>query len=288
MDLLHLIRLAITASVLLLAFALGLRATAEEATYLVRRPARFARALLAMFVIVPATALFLAKAFEFHRPVEIALLAVAVSPVPPILPGKQLKLGGRAAYVYGLLIAMSVAAIVVVPLAVRVLGRLFRLETDIPFAEVAKLLGITVLAPVVGGLLVRRVAPGLAERVGPIASTLGTVLLVAGLLPVLVKSLPAIWALVGNGTILAMAAVVAVALAAGHALGGPFPADRRSLAIASSMRHPGIALAIARLNFPEEILVPAAVLLFVLLATIATSAYGKRYTGAPDGLTVQG
>jgi bile acid:Na+ symporter, BASS family len=38
MDLVQLIRLAITASILLLVFALGLRATAEDATYVLRRP----------------------------------------------------------------------------------------------------------------------------------------------------------------------------------------------------------------------------------------------------------
>lgn len=40
-----------------------------------------------------------------------------------------------------------------------------------------------------------------------------------------------------------------------HWLGRPDPDDRTALAIASSMRHPGVALAIARLNFPEEMLV---------------------------------
>ena len=56
---------------------------------------------------------------------------------------------------------------------------------------------------------------------------------------------PAIVSLVGNGTVLVIAAVVAAGLAAGHWLGGPDPDDRTALAIASSMRHPGVAMAIA-------------------------------------------
>jgi BASS family bile acid:Na+ symporter len=40
------------------------------------------------------------------------------------------------------------------------------------------------------------------------------------------------------------------------------------------MRHPGVALAIARLNFPEEPLVPAAVALFLLVNVIVTLPYG--------------
>jgi BASS family bile acid:Na+ symporter len=34
----------------------------------------------------------------------------ALSPVPPILPGKQLRFGGRANYVYGLLLAAALSA----------------------------------------------------------------------------------------------------------------------------------------------------------------------------------
>ena len=40
------------------------------------------------------------------------------------------------------------------------------------------------------------------------------------------------------------------------------------------MRHPGVALAMARLNFPEEPLVPAAVALFLLVSVIVTLPYG--------------
>jgi BASS family bile acid:Na+ symporter len=60
---------------------------------------------------------------------------------------------------------------------------------------------------------------------------------------------------------------------AGHWLGGPDPDDRTALAIAASMRHPGVALAIARLNFPDEKLVPAAVLLFILVNLVVTLPY---------------
>jgi BASS family bile acid:Na+ symporter len=80
--------------------------------------------------------------------------------------------------------------------------------------------------------------------------------------------------LVGDGTLLATAAVVVAGLLAGHWLGGPDPDDRTALAIASSMRHPGVALTIARLNFPEEPLVPAAVLLFLLMNVVVTLPYG--------------
>jgi predicted Na+-dependent transporter len=248
--------------------------TAEEATYVLRRPVLILRGFLAMGVIVPAVAAALAALFQVGPAVEIALLAMAVGPVPPILPGKLLRLGGRASYVYGLLVAASLAAIVVVPLAIEVLGWLFQREAHIGAGVVARVVGVTVLLPLAAGLAVRYVAPRVAEGVALWASRLGTALLLAGLPAVLIATGPAIVSLVGNGTVLVIAAVVASGLIAGHWLGGPDPDDRTALAIASSMRHPGVAMAIARLNFPEEPLVPAAVLLFLLVNVIVTLPYG--------------
>jgi bile acid:Na+ symporter, BASS family len=283
-----LIRLVLTASILLLVFALGLRANLEHATYLFRRPARLLRGFLAMAVAVPVMAAALAALVHLDPAVEIALLLMAVSPIPPILPAKLLDLGGRSRYVFGLLVAASLIAIVVVPLAIEVLGWVFRREAHIGAGVVARVVGVTVLLPLATGLVVRRVAPLAAERVAPGISRIGNVLLLTGLVTVLLFMAPAIVTLIGNGTILIIAAIVGTGLLAGHWLGGPDPDDRTALAIASSTRHPGVALAIARLNFPEETRVPAAIFLFLLVNALVTLPYGvwrrrERTARAVDG-----
>jgi BASS family bile acid:Na+ symporter len=281
-----LIRWAIRASLLLVVFALGLRATVADATYVLRQPALVLRGFLAMGVIVPAAAAALAALLDLHPAVEIAMLAMAVGPVPPILPGKQLRLGGQESYVYGLLVAASLAAIVVVPVAIEVLGRAFQRDAHVSPGFVARVVGITVLLPLAAGLAIRSVAPRLAGRLSPWASRIGHALLAIGLLVVVIAAWRDIVSLVGNGTVLVIAAVVAVGLAAGHCLGGPDADDRTALAIAASMRHPGVALAIARLNFPEERLVPAAVLLFIVVNVVVTLPYGvwrrRAHAGSPS------
>src|SRR5262245_15178671 len=167
MDLAQLIRLAITASILLLVFALGLRATVGDATYLFRRPARLLRGFLAMGVVVPVVAAALAALFHLPPGIRIALLAMVVSPVPPILPSRQLKLGGRSRYVFGLLVAASLVAIVFVPLAIEVLGWLFGREAHVGAGTVARVVGVTVLLPLATGMILHRVAPTMAERLAP-------------------------------------------------------------------------------------------------------------------------
>jgi BASS family bile acid:Na+ symporter len=278
LDPAQLIKLAITASILVLVFALGLRASCADATSFFREflrpPHRLRRALVAMYVVVPVVAVALGMLVDLSRPVRVALLAMAVAPIPPILPAKQLKFGGGTNYVFGLLVAVSLASIVMVPLCVQVLGMLFGRHASFGPTEIAKLIATTVLVPLTLGLVVRQFAPALAQRIAPWASRLGNVLLVAALVPVLIQAWPAVVSLVADGAILAIALTVGAAIVAGHWLGGPDADERATLAIASAMRHPGVALAIATLNVPEEPRIPAAVLLYLLVATAATTAYG--------------
>ena len=51
----------------------------------------------------------------------------------------------------------------------------------------------------------------------------------------------------GPRIVLAIATVTALALAAGHLLGGPDPATRTAVAISSAIRNPGLALLVATL-----------------------------------------
>jgi BASS family bile acid:Na+ symporter len=257
-----------------------LRATVGEALSLFRRffhsPYQLPRALLAMYVLVPLVATIMTLLLDLEPPVEIAMLAMAVSPVPPILPGKQLRFGGRADYVIGLWVAVSISAFVVVPLAVQGIGLLFGREARIGFAELANPIGLTILLPLVAGMIARRFLRDRAVGLGLWIGRLATLLLVCAFVPILASAWPAMVALVGNGTFLGLAAMAGAAMAIGHGLGGPDPNDRTALAIASAIRHPGIALAIVTSNFPEEPRALAAMLMYILVGGLMTTIYGAR------------
>jgi len=293
MDIQALLKAALSASILMLVFALGLRASFADATSLFRQflrpPHRLLRALIAMYVVVPAVAVALGLMLDLPLPVRAAMLAMAIAPIPPILPGKQLKFGGSSVHVFGLLVAVSLCAVVLVPLVLHVIGQVFHRHVAFSPAQVARLIGSTVLLPLLAGLTLRHFAPHWAERLAPWVSRLGTVLLIAGALPVLIAAEPAMAALVGNGAVLAIAVLVACAIAAGHVLGGPGEDERATLAFASAMRHPGVALAVATVNAPEAPQLGAAVLLYVLLAVVLTTVYGsfarrnRRRAGHRDG-----
>jgi BASS family bile acid:Na+ symporter len=273
MDLATLIPLALKTSIVFIVFGLALNASLDDALYLFRRPRELFRSLLSMNVIMPLFAAAIAAIFGLHPAVKIALLVLAVSPVPPILPKKEIKAGGGSSYAFGLLVAAALLAIVLVPISVELMGRAFARTMHIAPATVAQLVLITVLIPLAAGIAVRHFAPAFAERIAKPVSLAAVVLLVVSVLPILFTAWPAITSLIGNGTILAIAAFVVVGLAAGHLLGGPDPEDRTVLALSTASRHPGVAMAIVSANFPGQKLMLAAVLLYLIVNAVVSLPY---------------
>lgn len=270
MDLATLIPLLLKASIVLIVFGLGLSASMDDALYLFRKPGLLVRSLLAMNVIMPLFAILLAITFDFNPTLKIALVALAVSPVPPVLPRKQMKSGGRASYAVGLLVAAALLAILFVPAAVELLAREFQKDAHITPGRVALVVLVTVLAPLACGIGVRYLAHAPAERIAQAVLLIGMLLLVICVVPVLLGKWHEIFAHFGNGW---MALFALVGLAVGHLLGGPEPGDRVVLALATATRHPGVALAIVAGSSPGATDIPAAVLLYVVVSFLVAVPY---------------
>lgn len=273
MQLPALIAFGIKSSITLTVFGLGLGTTRGDALSLFRAPARLMQSLLAMFLIVPLFTVIVARTFVLTPAVVIALGALSVSPVPPLWPKRSLAGGGDKAYTIGLLVATTALSVAIVPTALAIYGQLFSIPVQIAPSAVATITFFTVLVPLALGIAVRRHRWMWAERIEQPVATAAATLLALSVLPLLVKAWPLMVSLVGDGTLATMLAFVFVGLLAGHILGGPIEDDSTVLALASATRHPGIAMSIAALSFPTEKLVPAAILLYLLLCSIASTAY---------------
>jgi BASS family bile acid:Na+ symporter len=267
------IMLGIKLSIVLTVFALGLQATMGEITYLFRHPGRFAKSLFAIDVVMPLFVLLVLALTNLPGPIRIALAALSVSPVPPLMPQKTLQAGGLKAYVIGLLVAVSIVALVFVPLAVEALGWIRGVSVGVPVATVALLMAMTVLGPLIAGVVVRSLWPLLSARVAAPLAKFAFIVLLLCLLPIIPAAWPLIWSLVGDGSLAAFAAFVLVGLAVGHFLGGPDSDDRTVLAIATASRHPGMAMAIATASFPDQKLVGPAVIMYLFVAALISFPY---------------
>lgn len=268
----QLILLAIQLSMALIVFGVGLDGRFSDMLHVLRRPLQLLRTLAAMYLVTVPLAFLLAVRFDLNVAVEIALVASALSPVPPIVPKKEMKAGGDRAYVVGVLVATAVFSIVFVPWAVALIAPVFGRTAQISSATVATVVGTSVLLPLFAGVIVRAVAPRAAERLQRPLSVFGMVLLVAACIPVLIAQWPAFVALVGNFSLAVMVLFSLAGLAAGHLLGGPEEDHRTVLAISAASRHPAVAIAVAQ-GAPEKAEVLAAVLLLLLVGTLISTPY---------------
>lgn len=277
-----LIMLGIQASILGTVFCYGLQATVHDALHLVRHRSLLLRSLLSMFLVMPVAALVIVGTLPLPRPTQIVLVALAISPIPPMLPKKEGKAGGHASYGLGLMITVGLLAIVISPLAAELIGRHFNRSFDVDAAAVAKPVLMMIAVPLALGMLARAWRPELAARIVRPLLIASTVLLAVCALAIIASVAHALLALIGNGTLLAMFVFACIGLLSGHWLGGPVDEQRTVLALSTASRHPAIALVIAKSNFPDERFLAATVVLYLLVATITVLPYvqwRKRSSG---------
>jgi bile acid:Na+ symporter, BASS family len=276
MSLVQIAVLILQLSIVLVVFSLGLEASLSDAASLFHRPSLLFRSLFSMNVIMPAFAVFMAATLQLNPAVETALILLAVSPVPPVLPRQQLKMGGSSRYVEGLFVATALISVLLVPVTIELLGRVFAQEIHIGQGAVAKIMATTILAPLAAGMLVRSLAPELARKARPPLSKISLVLLLSAAAVPLSALLPGMAEMLGDGTLLAIVVFVMAGTAIGHFLGGPDRADRSTLALATASRHPGVAMAIAGANYPaQRKSIAAAILLYFVVKAVVLLPYNS-------------
>jgi BASS family bile acid:Na+ symporter len=188
------------------------------------------------------------------------------------VPGKELKIGGDKTYAYSLYTSMVLLSVVIVPVTIGVLANFYGGDVALGPMAVAGNVAMGVVLPLLAGVVFHRFAPATAERLSPLVRKFAMILLAVVVIPLLVISWPAIQSLIGNGTIIAMALTSAIALAAGHLLGGPTAGNRGALALAAATRHPGMALMIGK-AVEDDKRVIAAILTFMLVGIIVSIPY---------------
>lgn len=276
------VKLLLILSIFLTIFSLSLRARHVDWFYLFRNSGDGLRALIAMYLIVPVFAVCVALNFDLDPAVKIAMVALSLSPIPPLLPGKQLKVGSEPDYVTGLLVGAAIASLVVAPLASLLIDLFVPRHIGLSPARILPPLLLTVGFPLVAGRIVGAfLKPETAQSAGNIIAKGAMGLLIGCALILLYFLGSSIWTLLGNGTLLALLSMIIVGLVAGYLLAGK-PEHRAPLALAASTRHPGVAIAIAATHFPDEKLAPAAIVLFVLVNAVVGLSLLKQLMAFSD------
>jgi BASS family bile acid:Na+ symporter len=290
MSIVDLITLTLKISILLTLFGFALQVSVHDVTSLFHHPARLLRAIFAMNVVMPVLAVLLALQLNLRPEIEFIIVAFALSPMPPFLPRTQVKAGGDTAHVAGLLTASSLCAVVVIPVAMLLIEALLSRPPVVPVGRVAVVVLTSVLGPLLTGLAMHHLVPQLAVRLVKPVTALGMLLLAASGLAIAAGSFRAMISMTGDGTVVAIAAMVATGLVVGTILGGPKADDRTVLALATAARHPGVALAVTSANFADQKTLLNATLLYLIVSVLMTTPFalwrGRRHAAEkPTPLT---
>lgn len=268
------ILIAANVSLVMTMLCAGMGGIYGDRTYLSCRRGLLVRSLVSMLVLQPAFAAWLGYAFGLTTATKIALLGLAISPMPPILPSGLMKVRGSRSFEVALAFVVAVATIATVPASLWAFYWLLDVPPRINYLTVALFVGLNILLPVAAGFVGRRLSAETTKRAVTLLTIGALSILALVLVALLLRSRPAIPSIVGTGPISAIVLMAVAGLGIGHMCGGPARKNRRVLAMATATRHPALAISLASVASPADERVAGVVIAFtVLVAGVAAIPY---------------
>ena len=259
-------------SVAVVVLAQGLSISPSQViAYFRERRGLMLRSLLAQLVLVPAVALVVILVLKPVLAVAVALaILVSCPPAPLMIVSAPGRAGAHLAFMASLRLSLAAVAVVTVPAVLFALSVPLGFRADVDPGSLTWVLGQSILLPIGAGLVLRALAPTLADRIGPVLGRVGMLGVIAVLPVLLLAFYPALASM--DGWSYAVISVVSItALAVGHLFGPPDPNEKTALAIECGVRHPTLALTIGAANVGTDRAMPVLVpclLTFVAIATV--------------------
>jgi bile acid:Na+ symporter, BASS family len=258
-----------------LTFGAGLQVDRDHLKAILRNVGLLGRALLANFIIVPLLGVLLAKVFRLPPQVATGFLLMAIAPGVPFVLASVRKRGGSLGLAVALAFMLPLLSIVTVPVtAALVLPT--AAKADLPLSHFVLTLLLFQLLPLLAGIAVGALAPGVPQRLGrplQIVFFASALALIALLAPALAHGVVSVY---GSNGMWAMLCLVLLSVAAGWLLGSPAREDRRVLAIGTGLRNIGLCALAATSSFSDP-LIAATVLTYFLIQFVITTLFGVYF-----------
>jgi BASS family bile acid:Na+ symporter len=233
-------------------------------------------ALVAAFVIVPATAVVLKTVIQMDEPLQIGLILMASAHGAPFLPKMAQLAKADLAYAVGLMTLLIVATVIYLPIVLPFLLP----GVTVDAGEIASSLFFQMIVPLVIGLVVRARWEEAADEARKPLAQISNVSLVLLLVLMLGLNIQNVIDLIGSGALLATLILTLVAVAAGYLLGGPGAETRGVTALGVALPNMAASFLIANGSFadqPDVLAFLAGAGLIVMAITFPLAAeLGKR------------
>ena len=221
-------------------------------------------ALVANFVLVPLLAYGITHLLSLDEPLKIGLVVLSTVAGAPFLVKEVQAAKGDLALGVGLMFLLMIVTIAYVPL---VLPRLLP-GVQVDAWAIAKSLIVTMLVPIVIGLLWRSHSGESAGRWAPVMNKVSGVSLLVLLVTGLALNISNIISLIGSRGFLAIIIFVVGSLIIGYVLGGRRAATRSVVGLGTAQRNVAAAVLVSTLNFSGTMTLPFVLVAAIMLAVI--------------------
>ncbi len=245
--------------------SLGMSMHIKEIAAPLRDVALTLKALLANFVLVPLGAYLLARLLQLEHEATIGFILIATAAGEPFVTKLGQLSKADPAYILALLVMLQAISAVYMPVMVPLL---LPGVTVNPWG-VAKPLVFLMLVPLAIGLVVKVVRDNVARLLCTPLDRASSVFVAAAIVLILTLRFESMMATWGSHMILAALLLGWWGFACGYFLGGPRPANKSTLALATGMRGGSAALVVGLSNFPTEPDVVLMVLMVLFLGFLS-------------------
>lgn len=249
-------------------FGVGLGHTLSEVLGPLRRIRPVLLALVANFVVMPLFAILVLEAFSLPEPHAIGIFLVATAAGAPFLIKLAQAAESDVALSAALLMLLLPITVIYMPLMVPLVVP----EADVSMTAIALPLSLTMLLPLLIGLLIRNRSELWPARLGPGMSRLSTISLVVLIATTVLTNFDRLREVLFTTSILAAFLVIGGAFVIGYLLGVD-RSTREVLALGTAQRNIAAATVVATqaVGEPETvvIVIAASLIGFVILFPMA-------------------
>ncbi len=260
--------------------SVGFRYTVGQIIAPLRNARLVIGALVANFVLVPLLAYAITRLLSLGDQREVGLLLVASAAGAPFVIKLAQMAGADLAIAAGVLVLLVVVSIGYMPLVVPLIAP----ESHVSALDIARPLVLTMLLPLVIGLVVEAIAPARAEGLRPVIGQVSQVSLVVLVIVISLANLREILGVFGTGAILAALLVIGGAFVVGYAIGGPDRDARVVTGLGTAQRNIAAAMVVATQDLADPdvtvMVVVSSLVGLALLFPVAWALRAKKRAGA--------
>ena len=260
--------------------AMSLSLSVQQMTQPLKNARLVILALLGNFVLVPLLAYAIIKLIPLDQSLQIGVILLGTAAGAPFIPKLVQGAKGNVAYAVGLMFLIMVVTIFYLP---------FILPLLLPGVEVnpwdiARSLIVTMLVPLVMGMLIKSHSPDVADHWAPVMQKTSSLTILILLVVGLGLNISNILGFIGTLGIGAIVLLIVGSLVIGMLLGGRDPGVRSAMGLSTANRNGAAALLVATQNFSGTNTLPF-VLVGVVFMLLILLPFAKRLGARSEAST---